>query len=125
MCCQGQTHDHAGPRKNVPITVSTSAVTAITVNTTTTNFLSRFIDQDLLLPIPADLLSYVKSGAFVPSLLDDASYKGEVRMPVELRIEFADGRVAKEQWNGRDRWYRLSYEGAVVSGWGAWVSSRR
>ena len=45
----------------------------------TTNFLSRFIDQDLLLPIPADLLTYVKSGAFVPSLLDDASYKGEVR----------------------------------------------
>jgi len=40
--------------------------------------------------------------------------KGEVRMPVELRVEFADGRVAKEQWNGRDRWYRLSYEGAKV-----------
>ena len=35
-------------------------------------------------------------------------------MPVELRIEFADGRVAREQWNGRDRWYRLSYEGAKV-----------
>jgi hypothetical protein len=40
--------------------------------------------------------------------------KGEVRMPVELRVEFADGRVVNETWNGRDRWYRLSYDGAKV-----------
>jgi hypothetical protein len=40
--------------------------------------------------------------------------KGEVRMPVELRVEFADGRVVDERWNGRDRWYRFRYEGARV-----------
>ena len=36
---------------------------------------------------------------------------GEVRLPVELRVEFEDGRVANERWNGRDRWYRFQYEG--------------
>ena len=39
---------------------------------------------------------------------------GEVRLPVELRVEFEDGRVANERWNGRDRWYRFRYEGAKV-----------
>ena len=39
---------------------------------------------------------------------------GEVRLPVELRVEFADGRVVSERWNGRDRWYRYRYEGASV-----------
>jgi hypothetical protein len=39
---------------------------------------------------------------------------GEVRLPVELRVEFADGRVANERWNGRDRWYRFRYEGKKV-----------
>ena len=37
---------------------------------------------------------------------------GEVRLPVELRVEFEDGRVVSERWNGRDRWYRFRYEGA-------------
>jgi multiple sugar transport system substrate-binding protein len=45
----------------------------------TTNFLSRFIDQDLLLPIPPDLLEYGKSAAFVPALVEDSTYKGELR----------------------------------------------
>jgi hypothetical protein len=39
---------------------------------------------------------------------------GEVRLPVELRVEFEDGRVLRERWNGRDRWYRFRYEGAKV-----------
>ncbi len=39
---------------------------------------------------------------------------GEVRLPVELRVEFEDGRVSTEHWNGRDRWYRFRYEGAKV-----------
>ena len=38
--------------------------------------------------------------------------QGEVRLPVELRVEFEDGRVVNERWNGRDRWYRFQYEGA-------------
>jgi hypothetical protein len=40
--------------------------------------------------------------------------RGEVRLPVELWVEFADGRTASERWNGRDRWYRFRYEGAKV-----------
>jgi hypothetical protein len=39
---------------------------------------------------------------------------GEVQLPVELRVEFADGRVVNERWNGRDRWYRFRYEGAKL-----------
>ncbi len=53
---------------------------------------------------------------------DDARYesrvtllrKGGVRLPVELRVEFADGRVVRETWDGRERWYRFRYEGAKV-----------
>jgi Peptidase family M1 domain len=40
--------------------------------------------------------------------------KGEVRMPVELVVEFADGRTVSERWDGRDRWARFRYEGAEV-----------
>jgi Peptidase family M1 domain len=36
---------------------------------------------------------------------------GEVRMPVEIRIEFADGRTVNEAWDGRDRWTRFKYPG--------------
>jgi hypothetical protein len=40
--------------------------------------------------------------------------QGGVRLPVELRVEFADGRSVTETWDGRDRWARFSYEGAKV-----------
>jgi Peptidase family M1 domain len=39
---------------------------------------------------------------------------GDVLMPVELRVEFADGRTVSERWDGRDRWKRFRYEGAKV-----------
>jgi hypothetical protein len=35
-------------------------------------------------------------------------------MPVELRVEFADGRGALELWDGRDRWKRFEYPGSKV-----------
>ncbi len=41
--------------------------------------------------------------------------KGGVRMPVELRVEFEDGKVALERWDGRDRWRRFDYSGAKVA----------
>jgi hypothetical protein len=41
--------------------------------------------------------------------------QGEVKLPVELRVEFADGRVVNERWHGRERWYRFSYTGAPVA----------
>jgi hypothetical protein len=39
---------------------------------------------------------------------------GEVRLPVELRVDLADGRTVTERWDGRDRWVRFRYEGAKV-----------
>jgi len=39
---------------------------------------------------------------------------GGVRMPVELRVDFADGRTVSETWDGRDRWTRFRYTGARV-----------
>jgi hypothetical protein len=40
--------------------------------------------------------------------------RGEVVLPVELQVDFADGRTVTERWNGRDRWARFRYEGAKV-----------
>jgi len=39
---------------------------------------------------------------------------GEVLLPVEVRVDFADGRTVTERWDGRDRWTRFRYEGAKV-----------
>jgi hypothetical protein len=36
---------------------------------------------------------------------------GEVRMPVELLVEFADGRQVRESWDGQYRWTRFRYAG--------------
>jgi hypothetical protein len=41
--------------------------------------------------------------------------KGGVRLPVEVWVEFADGRTATASWDGRDRWTRLRYPGARVT----------
>jgi hypothetical protein len=40
---------------------------------------------------------------------------GEVRMPVEVRVELADGRTIDEFWDGRDRWVRFRYTGPKVA----------
>jgi hypothetical protein len=39
---------------------------------------------------------------------------GGVRLPVEIRVEFADGRVTYETWDGQYRWTRLRYQGSRV-----------
>ncbi|HEV7501306.1 MAG TPA: M1 family metallopeptidase, partial [Vicinamibacteria bacterium] len=38
---------------------------------------------------------------------------GGVRLPVEIRVEFADGRVVFEKWDGQYRWARFRYHGAT------------
>lgn len=38
---------------------------------------------------------------------------GEVRMPVEVLVQFADGKVITESWDGKDRWKRFKYQGPV------------
>jgi hypothetical protein len=40
---------------------------------------------------------------------------GGVRLPVEVLVEFADGRTVSAAWDGQDRWTRLSYPGARVT----------
>jgi Peptidase family M1 domain len=40
--------------------------------------------------------------------------KGDVRLPVEVRVDFADGHGVTESWDGKDRWVRFRYEGAKV-----------
>jgi multiple sugar transport system substrate-binding protein len=44
----------------------------------TANFLSRFIDQGLLAPVPADLEAFVKGGAYSDTVITDSSYKDKV-----------------------------------------------
>jgi hypothetical protein len=39
---------------------------------------------------------------------------GGVRLPVEIRVEFTDGRVVNETWDGQYRWARFRYPGAKV-----------
>jgi hypothetical protein len=36
--------------------------------------------------------------------------RGEVRMPVELLVQFADGSQQTESWDGQDRWVRFRYQ---------------
>jgi len=40
--------------------------------------------------------------------------RGGVRLPVEVRVEFSDGRSRSETWDGRDRWTRFRYEGGAA-----------
>jgi len=35
---------------------------------------------------------------------------GEVKLPVEVLVEFADGQQTTERWDGRDRWVRFKYK---------------
>jgi len=39
---------------------------------------------------------------------------GGVRLPVEVRIDFSDGRSVRETWDGQYRWKRFRYRGARV-----------
>jgi len=34
---------------------------------------------------------------------------GELRIPVEVRIQFEDGEIINEKWDGNDLWKRFSY----------------
>jgi hypothetical protein len=38
---------------------------------------------------------------------------GEARLPVEVQVEWSDGRVRREAWDGRDRWTRFRYREAA------------
>ena len=36
---------------------------------------------------------------------------GGVRLPVEVRVDFEDGRSVRESWDGQYRWARFRYHG--------------
>jgi Peptidase family M1 domain len=38
---------------------------------------------------------------------------GGVRLPVEVRVDFADGRSVRESWDGQYRWARFRYRGGA------------
>jgi hypothetical protein len=38
---------------------------------------------------------------------------GEVQLPVEILVEWSDGRTRRETWDGRDRWARFRYREAA------------
>jgi hypothetical protein len=40
--------------------------------------------------------------------------RGEVRMPVEVRVFFEDGTTRDEAWDGQYRWKRFFYPGRKV-----------
>jgi hypothetical protein len=58
---------------------------------------------------PKDKKKREKDGPFDPEVL--VRRLGEARLPVELRVEFADGKVVEERWDGRYRWQRFRYPG--------------
>ena len=60
-------------------------------------------------------LSYVEPGPNAKSDRFDAEVTvrrlGEVRLPVEVLVEFEDGTTMREVWEGKDRWTRFRYPG--------------
>jgi hypothetical protein len=40
---------------------------------------------------------------------------GEVRLPVEVAVAFADGATTREAWDGQYRWSRFRYPGKKVA----------
>lgn len=44
----------------------------------TPNFLSRFIDQNLMAPLPDDLATFVKGGAYDPTFVTDSTVNGKL-----------------------------------------------
>ena len=53
--------------------------------------------------------SLAGAGATMDSIVDIRRW-GEGIFPVEIRVTFADGSVAEEKWDGKDRWKRFRYE---------------
>ena len=60
------------------LTTALPSKTAGDIITQSTNFLTRFADQGLLAAVPADLETYVKSGAFDASSVTDSTYKDKL-----------------------------------------------
>ena len=65
------------------LTTAIPSNTAGEVVVRTTNFLARFIDQDLLAPLPADIKAAVTGGGYAEAVVKDNTYKDDVwGMPI-------------------------------------------
>jgi multiple sugar transport system substrate-binding protein len=60
------------------LTTALPSNTAGDVVVRTANFLSRFIDQGQLAPVPDDLITFVKSGAYSDTVISDSTYKDKI-----------------------------------------------
>jgi multiple sugar transport system substrate-binding protein len=60
------------------LTTALPSNTAGDVVVRTANFLARFIDQGQLAPVPDDLVTFVKSGAFSDIVIADSTYKDKI-----------------------------------------------
>ena len=60
------------------LTTAIPSGTAGDVVVRTTNFLARFIDEDLLMPLPADLNTAITAGGYAPEVLTDSTYAGNM-----------------------------------------------
>jgi len=60
------------------LTTALPSNTAGDVVIRTANFLSRFIDQGLLAPVPDDLAAFVKGGSYSDTVIQDSTYKDKV-----------------------------------------------
>jgi multiple sugar transport system substrate-binding protein len=60
------------------LTTALPSNTAGDVVVRTANFLARFIDQGQLAPVPDDLVTFVKSGAYSDIVIADSTYKDKI-----------------------------------------------
>ncbi|PYQ37896.1 MAG: hypothetical protein DMF77_25580 [Acidobacteria bacterium] len=67
--------------------------------------------RPMLVPPPRDRDRDKDKGPFDSEVI--VRRLGGVRLPVEIRVEFADGRVKYETWDGQYRWVRFRYPGPV------------
>ena len=67
--------------------------------------------RPMLVPAPRDRDGKGAAGPFESEVI--VRRLGGVRLPVDVRVEFGDGRVKYETWDGQYRWTRFRYPGPV------------
>jgi hypothetical protein len=77
-----------------------------------------FVDGPDGAPSPAPSASPAAAGAAKGPWEAEVTVRrlGEVQLPVEILVQWSDGRVRRETWDGKDRWARFRYREAVKLG---------
>jgi hypothetical protein len=88
---------------------------AITVRNERARALAGYADgpdgRPMLVPPARDEARRKDEGPFDSEVI--VQRLGGVQLPVEIRVDFADGNVIYERWDGRYRWARFRYHGAA------------